>query len=202
MDKLNKFIIVIIASIVILIAIIIALVSSQDNKQQEANEKVETQISEIILDECTDEYENIQEEIISTDSEEEKISPNCKIILTRYYKECKDSINEYIQVPKPLVNFTKDELQAQYKDWEIKDFSSTQINLYKEFDGLCGEHYILRNEDGKISIYKISENGKEVLYEKTDVSIDYLPEKDKISIEDGLKVNGKEKLNELIESFE
>ena len=67
---------------------------------------------------------------------------------------------------------------------------------------VCGQHYILKQEDGKIVIYKLSEEGKEVLYEKTDIAIDYLPAKDKEAIKEGYKVNGKEKLNKLMESFE
>ena len=202
MDKLSKIIIGSISAIIFLVSVVIALFIYNGQEPKEAQEKLETKVSEIILDECTDEYEIMEENVVTTDSENEKISPNCRIILTRYYKGCKDSINEYISVPETLVNSSKEELQNQYKDWEIKEFSSNKVCLYKEFDGSCGEHYILKDEDGKISIYKISEEGKENLYEKTNISIEYLPEKDKKAIKDGLKVNGKEKLNELIENFE
>ena len=58
------------------------------------------------------------------------------------------------------------------------------------------------DKDGKIFIYKINKNEKLEEYEKTDIATDYLPEKDMKAIKEGLKVNGKEKLNELIESFE
>lgn len=202
MDKMNKMIVAMICTIVILLAILSALIIYSPTNNEHASDKVESQIAEVILDECTDEYEEMEQEIVTTNSNQEKISPNCKITLTRYYKQCKDEINEYLQVPDILVNSTKDELQNHYKDWVIKEFSSNQIVLYKEFEGECGEHYVLRDDAGKISIYKIIDNGKEELYEKTDISTDYLPEKDKNSIKQGLKVNGKEKLNELIESFE
>lgn len=206
MRKINKMIISMICIIIILIAILSSVIIYGPTQKEHVNEKLETQISEVILDECTDEYideyEEIEEETISTNSEQEKISPNCKITLKKYYKKCKDEINEYIRVPESLVNATKEELQNQYKDWEIKEFSSNQIILYKEFEGECGEHYILKDEEGKIAIYKISEKGEESLYEKTDISTDYLPEKDKNAIKQGFKINVKEKLNELIESFE
>lgn len=205
MNNYNKLIILLVITIVILTALLIAIFVSNDEiikKRGESDEMVEEKISELIIDDCTDEYEEYNENTISTNSEEEKISPNCKIILTRYYKECKDYINEYIQIPKNLVNLTQKDLQSQYKDWEIKEFSSNRINLYKEFEGTCGEHYILRDEEEKIAIYKLNENGEEVLYEKTDIPINYLPEKDRISINNGLKINGKENLNKLIENFE
>ena len=204
MNKSNKIILIIIAIITIVLAIFGAIIvySPTKNNEQESGEKVETKVSEVILDECTDEYEQMEDNVITTDSEQEKISPNCKITLTKYYKQCKDEINEYIQVPDVLVNYTKEELQKQYKDWKIKKFSSNQIVLYKEFEGECGEHYILKDEEGKIIIYKIAEDGTQLEYEKTDISTQYLPENDKKSILVGLKINGKEKLNELIESFE
>ena len=37
-------------------------------------------------DECTDEYEEMGEDVITTNTEEEKISPNCKITLIKYTK--------------------------------------------------------------------------------------------------------------------
>ncbi|MBO4293241.1 MAG: hypothetical protein J5881_02485 [Clostridia bacterium] len=203
MDKLNKVIISMLTISAILIAIVVALLLNQNNKNKgEVGESTKTQIGEVIYDECTDEYEEIGEDVITTNTEEEKISPNCKITLTKYYKGCKDTINDYISVPQELVNCTEKQLQGKYNDWEIKEFSSNKIVLYREFEGECGEHYILKDNNGKIYIYKINENGKQEEYEKTDVATDYLPEKDKEAIKQGLKVNGKEKLNELIESFE
>lgn len=204
MKKTNWVIMILISIIAIsIISIIIAISVWNKTDRKGAEVKREGKVSEVILDDCTDEYEIMQEEVSKANSNnEEKVSPNCKLILTRYYKECKDSINEYLQVPEPLVNCTKNELQEQYKEWKIKEFTTNQVVLYKEFEGNCGEHYILKNDAGKISIYKLLENGKESLYEKTNIYIEYLPEKDKIAIEDGLRVNGKEKLNKLIESFE
>lgn len=203
MKKTNLVIMILISIIVVsIVAVIVGISVWNRDDKKDADVKKEEKVSEVILDDCTDEYEIMQEEIAKVNSNEEKISPNCKLVLTRYYKECKDSINEYLQVPEPLVNCTKNQIQEQYKDWEIKEFSSDQVILYKEFEGNCGEHYILKNEEGKIVIYKLLENGKESLYEKTSIYIEYLPEKDKLAIKDGLKVNGKEKLNKLIESFE
>ena len=202
MEKKNKIIIALSCIIIISIAILSVVIIYSPSKQEYTEDNVETQIAEEILDECTDEYEQMEEESVVTNAEKEKISPNCKIILKKYYKKCKDVVNEYIELPKNLVNATEDDLQKQYKDWKIQEFSSNQVVLYKEFDGECGEHYILKDENGKIVIYKISEKGEETFYEKTNVSIDYLPEKDKSAIKQGLKINVKEKLNELIEGFE
>ena len=201
MKGINKVILIMVCLIVI-IAIATAMILSGKNKKN-INYNEETKIAEEILDECTDEYEEMQKsDIIQTNFEEEKISPNCQITLKKYYKKCKDEINEYLTVDENLVNKTKEDLQEEYEDWKIKSFSSNQIVLYKEFDGECGEHFILKDDDGKIAIYKILENGEEELYETTEISTDYLTGLDNIDIQNGLRVNGLEKLNELIENFE
>ena len=56
--------------------------------------------------------------------------------------------------------------------------------------------------DGKVTIYKVLENGEKELFEKTDISIEYLTESDKINMKDGIRVNSKQELNQLIEDFE
>ena len=162
-------------------------------------------VSEKILDECTGEYEEIEKQAkneIETNSNEEKISPNCLITLKRYYNECNHTINEYIDVPKELVNGTKEDIQKEYPNWEIQKYSSNEIIIYKEFDSNCGQHFILRDNDGKIVIYKINEKNEEEEYERTEISVEYLTDTDKIEIQKGIRVNGIEELNQLIEDFE
>ena len=162
-------------------------------------------VSETITDECTEEYEKLEEQAkleIETNSSEEKISPNCLITLKRYYDECQHTINEYLDIPKDLVNGTKSDLQREYPNWEIQKYSNNEIILYKEFNSNCGQHFVLRDVDGKINIYKINENNEEELYEKTEISVEYLTETDRIEIQNGIRVNGIEELNQLIEDFE
>lgn len=162
-------------------------------------------VSETITDECTEEYGKLEEQAkleIETNSSEEKISPNCLITLKRYYDECQHTINEYLDIPKDLVNGTESDLQKEYPNWEIQKYSNNEIILYKEFNSNCGQHFVLRDVGGKINIYKINENNEEELYEKTEISVEYLTETDKIEIQNGIRVNGIEELNQLIEDFE
>ena len=49
---------------------------------------------------------------------------------------------------------------------------------------------------------KILSDGKEEIYQNTGISTEYLPETDKISLRDGIKVFGRENLNSIIEDFE
>lgn len=188
--------------IVIMIGIVTGIILyNTKQKDKNDNNMIENEINKIsekVTDDCINEY--IDE--IETNSNEEKISPNCLLILKRYYDECQHTINEYVDIPQDLVNGTEDDLKKEYPYWEIEKFSSTEIVLYKEFNSNCGQHFILKEDNGKITVYKINENSEEEVYEKTEISLEYLSETDKIKIKDGIKVNGIEELNQLLEDFE
>ena len=194
--------------LIILTGIIFGIIIFNRKDKTETNKGIEEaqetqKISKEITDECVDEYVELsQVQEVEATSSEEKISPNCKLILKRYYKECEHLINEYIDVPESLVNKTRKEFEEQYKNWEIDKFTSTEIIIYREFESNCGQHYVLRNNEGKISIYKIDDNNEEKLLENTEISVEYLTEKDKVEIQNGIRVNGKEELNKRLEDFE
>ena len=193
----------------IILVILIGVVFGKliyDNKEKLAskNNIIQNEInivSEKVIDDCTEEYQNIQEEV-ATNSQEEKISPNCLLILKKYYDECNHTINEYVDVPQDLVNGTEENLKKEYPYWQIEKYSSNEIILYKEFNSNCGQHFVLREDEGKITVYKINENNEEEIYEKTEISVEYLSETDKGKISEGNKVNGIEELNQLLEDFE
>ena len=204
---MKKSWIIILVFAIIIIGIIAGL-TIYDKNGKSKNNIVENEIntvSEKITDECTEEYEELERQAkldIETNSSEEKISPNCLITLKRYYNECQHTINEYIDIPQNLVNGTQEDLEKEYPNWEIQKYSSTEIILYREFDSNCGQHFILRNDNGKITVYKINEEMQEEVYEKTEISVEYLTEADKVEIQNGIRVNGIEELNQVIEDFE
>lgn len=190
---------------IIIIGIILGIFiynnNANNNKQSSIIENEINIVSEKVTDECTEEYQNSEEEI-ETNSQEEKISPNCLVILKKYYEECNHTINEYVDIPQDLVNGTEEDLKNEYPYWQIDKYSSNEIVLYKEFNSNCGQHFILKEDDGKITVYKINENNEEEIYENTEISVEYLSETDKSKISEGIKVNGIEELNQLLEDFE
>lgn len=206
---MKKIIIVILALMIIILGILVAVTINNKRKNDLIEENIIEnnidELSEKVTDECTDEWEYLEKQAkleLEANSLEEKISPNGSMTLKKYYKQCEHIINEYIDIPQELVNKTKGDLQESYENWEIEEFSSNNIILYREFDSSCGQHYILRNDNGKITIYLINENNEEEVFERTEISIDYLTESDKAQIENGIMVNGKEELYQIIEDFE
>ena len=191
--------------LVILIGIVVGrLIYNNNEKLANKNNIIKKEIniaSEKVTDDCIEEYQEVQEEVVAN-SQEEKISPNCLLILKKYYDECNHTINEYVDVPQDLVNGTEEDLKKEYPYWQIEKYSSNEIILYKEFNSNCGQHFLVKGDEGKITVYKINENGEEEVYEKTEISVEYLSEIDKIKIIEGIKVNGIEELNQLLEDFE
>ena len=199
MSNKTKIIIGIVHTILIIIASYILFF----NKEEISNETTEdnTYISEIIEDECTEEYIKTRD-LTTVSATEEKLASNAILILKKYYRKCEHTINEYVELPQELVNMTEEGVQAQYLDWEVIGFEKGKLTLYKEFDDVCQEHFKLRLEEGNVVVYIVNSEGKESLYEKTGISSEYLTETDLINMQDGLEIYGKEELNQIIEDFE
>ena len=197
---------------IIIISVVLAICAGmatyfivRQNKKSETIPETNTYISEKIEDECTEEYKEEQmanQNTREVSSTEEKVAANAILILKKYYTKCDHTINEYVELPKELVNLTKEQVQEKYSDWEVIGFEKGKITLYKEFDDVCGEHFKLKIEDGKVVVYTVNNDGTETLYEKTNISSEYLTETDLLNMQDGLEIYGKEELNQVIEDFE
>ena len=197
---------------IIIISLILAISAGvatyfivRQNKKSETIPETNTYIAEKIEDECTEEYKEEQMEKQNTtevSSTEEKVAANAILILKKYYTKCDHTINEYVELPQELVNLTKEQVQEKYADWQVIGFEKGKITLYKEFDDVCGEHFKLKIEDGKVVVYTVNNDGTETLYEKTNISSEYLTETDLLNMQDGLEIYGKEELNQVIEDFE
>lgn len=197
---------IIISAIIVLFILgtIIGIIMIKNCLPEEEKAEIAEQNTEEIYDECTDEYEEMVKSntlVEETSSEGEKISPNCSIIFKRHYNDCGHTIEQYASIPTELVNKTEEDLQKQYEGWTIEEFSRNQIILYREFDSECGEHYILREKDGKVAIY-LKTGDTEELVEETEIATEFLTQTDRIELQNGIEANGRVELNQLIEDYE
>ena len=192
---------IILAVFMIILIILASYILFGRRNVTENNIENKTYISEIIEDECTEEY-NESKKATTVSFTEEKLASNALLVLKKYYQKCEHTINEYAELPQELVNMTEDDVQKQYPDWEVIGFEKGKLTLYKEFDDVCGEHYKLKIEEGKVVVYIVNNDGTETVYEKTNISSEYLTETDLINMQDGLEIYGKEELNQIIEDFE
>ncbi len=197
---MNKIIITLLAILVVIGAVITAIIIYMPESKNQ---------NETIVEDISDEYNNIDENIeenitnmVETNSTEEKISPNAFITFERIYKECGHTTSEFLEVPQEFVNLTESELKEKYTDWNIEKFTDEDIVLSKEEEGSCNEHYIIKDVDGTVVVYHVLDNGEEEEYMVTDIATEYLTDTDKIEMENGIEVNGKQNLNQLIEDYE
>ena len=196
-----RYILKILLAIVLIILIGCAsyILLSEDKISENKGDNI--YISEKIEDECTEEYEQMKN-ATAVSATEEKVSANAQLILKKYYQKCEHTINEYVELPKELINMNEKEIQEEFPDWEVIGFEKGKVTLYKEFNDVCGEHFKLKVEDGKVVVYIVNNDGTESVYEKTNISSEYLTETDLINMQDGLEIYGKEELNQIIEDFE
>lgn len=141
-------------------------------------------------------------EIVETSmGDETVISPNAIIILETEYEECGHTIKESLDVPQELVNKNESEFRKVFDGWEVEKFSANEIKIYKRENGNCDSHYIIRDNNGFVCVYKKTNNGEELI-EKTKIAVEYLPEIDCRNVQKGIEVVGLIELNSKLEDFE
>lgn len=164
----------------------------------------EYQIAQI-EDECTEIAElteNGELDLVRTNGGEDKVSPSCILTLKIYYEKCEHLIEKKENINQSEVNMEEEEIRQKFKEWELQKFTSTEVVLYKEVNEFCNEHYILKEKDGYIAIFELDEENKETLLKTTDISTQYLTEKDLEEIQKGIIVYTEKELNKVIEDFE
>lgn len=138
--------------------------------------------------------------------EETRISPNTVMEERIHYTSCDHVITKLREVNNELVNMSREEfsdyIDKNFPDNRIISYSSKKITLGITKNHLCENHYIIGEEEGKIAIFKIGENGEWVL-EKVfiDYPISLLMEIDQEKIIEGIRVDSEEELTEILENF-
>lgn len=140
--------------------------------------------------------------VVATAVENKKVSPNSDFALKKYYDECSHFDYEEAELPKELVNLTRDEVEEYYSDWEVEEFTDEKLVLCKEINGYCNQHFLIRLDDENVNIYRMGVLGGLSEYKKTDISKEYLPEEDIENLKEGITVYGEGKLSSILEDFE
>ena len=196
---MRKFWIIMIIIVVLLalggsIGIYIYNLKNTSNKNSVKAKELADELKKTLVEE--------EQNTVSTSSKNIKISHNSIVVKNTLYKICNHEIRQTEVIPVELVNKEEKDIQQYYKDWEIKKYSPTEVVLYREKDEYCDKHYVLRENNGVIAIYKIDDNNKETLRENTQIQTKYLPEIDLIKLKSGIYAIGEEEPNSILEDFE
>ena len=191
-DNMRKITIIII-TIGIILGFLIGIYlynTNQESKNLIIAEKEETKIE-------------TKKEDKEVSNQEKLITPNTKIIIKTYYKDCNHIIEESAALEDEWINLNEEELSKQANNFTIQKFSPEEVVLYKEENGFCNEHYLLIEKNGYIEVYFLDEKGEmKFMTNIVDIATELLPEKDREELKTGIKVYGKKELNKKIEDFE
>ena len=141
-------------------------------------------------------------ESVDTTYVESVVSPSAEVVITEIYKKCGHTIIKREEAPREIINLNEDKVREYYKDWNVDNFSGDEIQISRECNQICGEHYILRESDGYISISAKNDIGEYIFKGLTDIPVQYLPEADLQNLEKGIEIVGRENLNKFLEDFE
>ena len=169
-----------------------------NNKNDTVKERYDNSFTEININENYFENKNTVQVL----NKEEKTTPNTLFIYKIFYTKCKHLINEYKDIDISEINLNRNEIMNSNKGWKIEEFSSEKVVFSKDKDDFCDEHFKLKLSNGIVTIYKIDNNDKEVEYEKTDITEEYLTEEDILKLKNGIYIYGKENLASTIEDYE
>lgn len=145
------------------------------------------------------EIENVVE---TTATIEEKISYDANLILKKYYNECGHCKLNSVELPKEFVNLTKKEIEESYPEWKVEEFSPKNVVIAQSIDRICDDHYVLKLGKENIEIYKMLEAEDFKLLTETNISKEYLTDRDIKELEEGIFVFGISNLNSALEDFE
>lgn len=133
---------------------------------------------------------------------EEKVSFDASLALKKYYNECGHFQFEYVELPYEFINLTQKEIEENYENWRVEEFSSKNIILSQNIDKMCGDHYVLKIGKNNIEIYQMQEVEDFKLIKETNISKEYLTQEDIEKLEEGIFVFGISNLNSALEDFE
>jgi hypothetical protein len=61
--------------------------------------------------------------------QEEKLGFDSELEIKKYYNKCGHVKTFYSEIPKELINMTKEEIKENYPEWDIDQFSNNKLVL-------------------------------------------------------------------------
>ena len=101
--------------------------------------------------------------------------------------------------PYELIGKTLDDVREYYPDWQVMAFASDNVVLRKNIGGLNDDRYVVGEYEGCIAVFY--ENSEEGIYMMTDISVNALEKDKRDMISEGIYVDGKERLNRILEDY-
>lgn len=133
-----------------------------------------------------------------------KVTPSTALQFTTLYShpKCGHKITEEKKADDKLINMAEEDLEDYYKEWDIVSFSQREVILFRELkNSLCTDHYMLKDQDGKIAIFKMGNDGEWKIKETTPIVISSLRAKERDDLKSGIILRDEEEVNRYLEHF-
>lgn len=92
--------------------------------------------------------------------------------------------------------------ELDQKDWVLDELSPGRLVFKKTIDSYCSKHYIVKDKDGYLAIYKAnSASGKLYPLEETNIRADSLDGQVKDKLKDGIVIDNLEGVELFIEDI-
>ena len=127
---------------------------------------------------------------------EETVSPSAKV-LWRYHMACGHVVER--EDAQPAIGKTQAELEAAYGPGSVVSFAADAVVLELESAAYCPDHYVLKLEDGALTVRKTGDDLQEEILLNLDVT---LPPDAAAECEKGLCFDSLEDINVYLEGLD
>lgn len=167
---------------------------------------MKTNLSDIDNKNPTNIAENNDPSGVEIIREDNRISPNTFIEERIHFKACDHLVSNTHPSEVEIINMTKGEYEEHLRttapNLRLISFTNTKIVVWGERNHLCKNHYIIGEENGKIAIFTIGEDGQRILENVfTEYPITLLKAADQEKIIEGIIVDSKDELSDLLENY-
>lgn len=142
-------------------------------------------------------------DVVETINKEYKIGINTNFTVITKYQLCNHTIEEKKEITKDMLNLTYEDIQNKYVGYEIVEFDNDRVILQHSVNEYCGDHYLLKETNNKIGVYRLIDDNNFELIQIIDVDIDTLRQSDRYMFKTtGVRVNGQDNLYKFLEDFD
>lgn len=127
-------------------------------------------------------------------NDEIKLADDAVVEMVYKYTYCGHS--EKVSLKNPFGEKTMSELLQENTNMQVRDFSSGNAVIIFEVEDYCPKHYILKENNGKLAVYKMSrDTGKQEIYLELDISIGSISDTERKRLKEGIVFSNTSELN-------
>lgn len=134
---------------------------------------------------------------------EDVVAEGAILYQTLTYTRCEHEMSRRVTAPMELYGKGLTDVQALYGEWQITQFSPTEIHMEQQPDLFCPDHLVLMPDaTGRLCVYQNKYGDSLALINELDLRLDSLPAVLQEELSVGMGFSGAEELEQWLESVE